>query len=433
MKKEISIDSQQLNELVSAGLLEEIPAIEKHAWGKRCRRCGNQKSHLFAMLPDHSVYCRKCIGMGRVSDQEHLYVWRSPVSWNCHPQACQWTGELTTFQQQAADRITKVITDANQRLLVWAVCGAGKTEMLFPGLSLAFSQGKRVCLATPRADVVKELLPRFISAFPDVSIQALYGDSPDKQGNSQFLIATTHQLLRFGRAFDVMIIDEIDAFPYHTDASLPYATERAAKEQASFIYLTATPRQNHEREIKQKKLPVVFVPRRFHGHPLPVPRFHAAFDIRKSLEKAMLSPKVWKWLVHRKRPDRQLLIFVPTISDAEKTVKILALHYKRIAYVHASDSARQEKVHQFREKEYDVLVTTTILERGVTFPSVDVIVLDSGHQVFDQAALIQIAGRAGRSSKDPDGEVIFFHRGKTDAMVKAVETILKMNRLGRRK
>ncbi|SEA39242.1 competence protein ComFA [Thalassobacillus cyri] len=432
LKTEISLNTPQLNELISLGLLDEIPAIEKHAWGNRCRRCGNQKSYLFAKLPDNVVYCRKCIVMGRVSEQEHLYAWRRPVSWDRHPPACKWTGELTTFQQQAADRIIKAIQEKNQRLLVWAVCGAGKTEMLFPGLSLAFSQGKRVCLATPRADVVKELLPRFVAAFPDVSIQALYGESPDKQGNAQFLIATTHQLLRYGRAFDVLIIDEIDAFPYHADASLPYATERAAKDQASFIYLTATPRPKHEREINRKKLPAVFVPRRFHGHPLPVPRFVAAFDI-KSLEKEMLSRKVWDWLERRKRPDRQLLVFVPTIPNAEKVEKILAQRYKKVTCVHASDSDRQEKVYQFRKSVYDVLVTTTILERGVTFPSVDVIVLDSGHAVFDQAALIQIAGRAGRSSRDPDGEVIFFHQGKTDAMVKAVETILKMNRLGRRK
>ncbi|GAE95069.1 ComF operon protein A [Gracilibacillus boraciitolerans JCM 21714] len=38
--------------------------------------------------------------------------------------------------------------------------------------------------------------------------------------------------------------------------------------------------------------------------------------------------------------------------------------------------------------------------------------MDAGHQVFDEAALVQIAGRAGRSPNDPTGNVIFIHQAK---------------------
>src|SRR5699024_11472258 len=74
---------------------------------------------------------------------------------------------------------------------------------------------KRVCIATPRADVVRELLPRLQEAFSTVPIEALYGGSKDKEATAQIILSTTHQLLRFQDAFDVLIIDEIDAFPYH--------------------------------------------------------------------------------------------------------------------------------------------------------------------------------------------------------------------------
>src|SRR5699024_11776304 len=82
-------------------------------------------------------------------------------------------------------------------------------------------------------------------------------------------------------------------------------------------------------------------------------------------------------------------------------------------------------------KEIFILLTTTILERGVTFPSVDVAVLDAGHDVFDEAALVQIAGRAGRSPDDPDGEVVFFHDGKTESIVDAVRSIKTMDKRAR--
>lgn len=97
------------------------------------------------------------------------------------------------------------------------------------------------------------------------------------------------------------------------------------------------------------------------------------------------------------------------------------------------DQNREEKINQFREKKLHALITTTILERGVTFPSVDVVVLGAGHEVFNEAALVQIAGRAGRSADDPSGEVIFFHDGKTYAMEKARQMILDMNARGRKR
>ncbi|MBM7551439.1 DEAD/DEAH box helicase [Thalassobacillus pellis] len=415
----------------------KVPAIEKHWWGYRCRRCGNQKKYLFAYMPcgdqgKKCLYCRKCIVMGRVSECTPLYLFVPSVQWEKVKEACVWKGRLTSFQADAAEKINEVMAKGSARLLVWAVCGAGKTEMIFPGLATAFAQGKRVCLATPRTDVVRELLPRFESAFPNVKIQALFGDSPVKQADAQFILATTHQLLRFARAFDVMVIDEVDAFPYHADVSLPFATRRAAKETAGIIYLTATPRPKQLKEIDSKKLPTVFVPRRFHGHPLPVPSFVGCFNLRSSLKQERLPEKVKAWLDKRGVVTRQLLIFVPTISDAALVERLLHATFSSITAVHASDPDRKEKIELFRNKVYEVLVTTTILERGVTFPSVDVIILDSGHTVFDQAALVQIAGRAGRSPTDPHGEVVFFHQGKTDAMEGAVEMIKRMNKRGRK-
>nr|GGG67401.1 hypothetical protein GCM10011398_08950 [Virgibacillus oceani] len=342
-------------------------------------------------------------------------------------------------QQRAADRISQAIIKNEKEILVWAVCGAGKTEMLFPGITKALQLGKRICLATPRADVVRELLPRFQQAFSKISIQALYGGSEDRDATAQFIIATTHQLLRFQHAFDVMIIDEIDAFPYHADPSLPFAANRSIISTGTKIYLTATPRQKHRMKIASKKLPHIFVPLRFHGYPLPVPVFKMCPALRKDLEKNLPPMAFIRWLKKREHPDRQLLIFVPTIALAEKMkAKLIVLLLKDgflkddfdLVSVHASDQDREEKVNHFRQKKMSMLITTTILERGVTFPSVDVAVLDAGNRVFDEAALVQIAGRAGRSPKDPTGEVLFFHDGKTEAMVQAVKSIKAMNKRG---
>ena len=50
--------------------------------------------------------------------------------------------------------------------------------------------------------------------------------------------------------------------------------------------------------------------------------------------------------------------------------------------------------------------------------------------IFTESALVQIAGRAGRSKDFPDGVVTFFHYGKTEAMRKARKQIITMNQEG---
>ena len=69
-----------------------------------------------------------------------------------------------------------------------------------------------------------------------------------------------------------------------------------------------------------------------------------------------------------------------------------------------------------RNKELPGLLTTTILERGITIPNVQVAVVGAEQQIFDKGALIQIGGRVGRSAEFPTGDFTLFHNGITYAM-----------------
>src|SRR5690625_1015548 len=443
LRNEIPIDPPVFDKLLQTNYFKRNPSIVKSKWKILCVRCNNQTPHKFAQYPcllckTPHYYCRKCITMGRVSECESLYEWTGP-SYPAlkHQDPCSWRGRLTSHQQLAANNIVSAIEGGANQHLIWAVCGSGKTEMLFPGITRALQLGKRLCIATPRSDVVRELLPRLKQAFEKVSIQGLYGGSKDKEATAQIIISTTHQLLRYKRAFDVIIIDEVDAFPYHADSSLPFATRRALACPGTMIYLTATPRKEQKREIQGKKLPHTFVPRRYHNHPLPVPTFKFVFNLSKQLNSKGTLNFLQNWLKLRRNPNRQILIFVPTIRLAELLIEPLTKLFltsrtittvNEIKSVHPEDSQRSESILKYRKRKIKILITTTILERGVTFPSVDVLVINSGHSVFDEASLVQIAGRAGRSADDPEGEVIFFHEGKTKAMIRARKLIINMNK-----
>lgn len=68
---------------------------------------------------------------------------------------------------------------------------------------------------------------------------------------AQLTVCTTHQLLRFYHAFDNLIIDEVDAFPFAANDALLFASRQAVKEDGGCLYLTATPGRVLLRRVKR--------------------------------------------------------------------------------------------------------------------------------------------------------------------------------------
>ncbi|MGS2778892.1 DEAD/DEAH box helicase [Robertmurraya sp. GLU-23] len=419
-------------EMVDSPLISKRPGILFDKKGRAyCNRCGNSDKELLAEFPcarcgKKCMYCRACIMMGRVSECTPLYGWSGELP-EIEAAPLKWSGSLSDGQQVASDRVVEAISH-NEELLVWAVCGAGKTELLFKGIEVAIASGKRVCIATPRTDVVLELTPRLQTVFPSIQIASLYGGSDDRHQFSPLTITTTHQLLRFYHAFDVIIVDEVDAFPYSVDPMLQHAGRNARKVDSSLIYLTATPSQKWQRECRGGKRNFVTIPARFHRHELPVPEFVWCGNWEKVVNKGRLPSKLQKWIEQRLLDDTPMLVFVPTVAWMAKILPLLQIFNDSIESVHAEDPDRKEKVLKMRKKEIPLLVTTTILERGVTFPGLDVAVLGAEDRIFTESALVQIAGRVGRSADKPYGSVNFFHNGRTQAMEKAKDQVVSMNR-----
>ncbi|MFM9279931.1 DEAD/DEAH box helicase [Paenibacillus jiagnxiensis] len=320
---------------------------------------------------------------------------------------------------------------ANRRFLLWAVTGAGKTEMIFPLLDDVIRRGGSALVASPRRDVVLELAPRLSKAFPDINLALLYGGSPERWKKGQLTLATTHQLLRFHQAFDLVIIDELDAFPYHNDPMLAYAAEQACLPEGKFIYLSATPPPALQREAKQGKLAHVRVPVRFHRHPLPVPVRLVGASVSRCLQQRKLPSSLLSRLHESLDRGAQVFLFVTRISQIDPLVQMLASCFPQIkvAGTSSQDPERSAKVSSFRNTEIRLLVTTTILERGVTVPRSDVYIMDANDSLFDEASLVQMAGRAGRSKDDPKGKVVFVSPEWTKGQKQAIAHIRTMNRL----
>jgi competence protein ComFA len=408
--------------LTEKDFTEEIPEdclklegmLETGSGRIRCSRCGALHLKAAVKLEIEAYYCPDCINMGRVRSDEWLY--HLPQQLFEPLDALVWSGKLTAYQQEISDKLVEAVQNRRQ-ILVHAVTGAGKTEMMYQAVDKVLRQGGMVGIATPRIDVCIELHGRMTRDY-NLPIALLHGEG-EPYFRTPLVIATTHQLLRFREAFDLLIIDEVDAFPFRDNEMLYFAAKKCRKADSTLIYLTATSTDNLDRQVKSGRLQKVALARRFHGYPLVVPRMLWESKFKSELRK-------------QRRSGFPLLIFAPEIDFGREFANNLQKEYpeEKIGFVASTTEDRLEIVGRFRAQELTILVTTTILERGVTFPKVDVFVYNSGHFNFTSSALVQIAGRAGRSPERPTGLVYFFHKGRSKDMTRAIAEIKEMNQLG---
>lgn len=407
----------------NAKVLSAFTLLNNHYF---CRRCGSAISNDW-QLPDGRFYCRGCLIFGRLTETDKLvYFLASSFPQKNH---MTWTGKLTKNQQKVSDQLVKAY-DTKKPTLIEAVTGAGKTEMIYALVNRVLSQGQQVCIASPRVDVCIELYQRFKVNFT-CPICLLHANSQE-QLEAPLVIATTHQLLNYYHCFELIIIDEVDAFPYVDNKLLYHGVDNALKEEGFKVFLTATKTETLVKEVKRGKLQELNLSRRFHGHPLPVPKCIWLGSFEKQLQKHRLSRRLRFYLNQQLKTPYPLLLFMPDIRLGQQLTKLLITLYPNvsISFVSSKTKERLERVTAFRDGKYRILVTTTILERGVTFPCVDVFVLMANHRLYSSSSLVQIAGRAGRSTERPTGDVYYFHGGKTRAMRRSIAAICSMNTRG---
>ena len=402
---------------------KRIPSMKKERGQLSCQRCGSQIQKTWH-LPVGAFYCRECLIMKRIRSDQELYYF--PQERFPEQDVLKWSGQLTPFQELISQGLLQAL-DKKEATLVHAVTGAGKTEMIYQVVAKVINQGGAVCLASPRIDVCLELHKRLQNDFA-CEIALLHGDS-DPYFRTPLVVATTHQLLKFYQAFDLLIVDEVDAFPYVDNPVLYHAVNNCVKENGLRILLTATSTDELDRKVKQGELKRLSLPRRFHGNPLIVPKPIWLSNFDRNLEKNSLPPKLKRYIEKQRKTAFPLLIFASEIKKGEKLKEILQEKFpnEKIGFVSSITENRLEQVQAFRDGELTILISTTILERGVTFPRVDVFVVEANHQLFTKSSLVQIGGRVGRSMDRPTGELIFFHDGLNQSIKKAIKEIKQMN------
>lgn len=397
---------------------QKIPAMIASEAGWICQRCGSLSQE---RVPAGFYYCGECLMLGRIDNRSFLYYFAAgPVL--PRKVALVWQGELSPAQKNIAEALVKDQANA-ETFLLWAVTGAGKTEILFPLLKASLEQGQKIAVTSPRVDVCNELYLRFCQAFPQEQISLLHGQER-KDAGGDFIICTIHQLFRYYDHFDLVIVDEVDAFPYAGNPLLHRAVDRAQRTGGKRLYLSATP----DEKLKQDVDRTYYLPARYHRRSLPIPQLLLVWGLERDLRSGRLSKKILSKL-RELLGYNDVLFFCPNISLLEKLAGFLQQSFPEIQLttVFSQDQERLMKVENMREGRYQLLLTTTILERGVTFEQVSVVILQASHQVFNKAALVQIAGRADRKGAYSHAEVIFITSEVTTPIKEAIREIKKNN------
>ena len=373
-----------------------------------CSRCGNSDPKYIGYL-NGKPYCRFCISM-RGKNATKKLPGRGAVVINLgYP--------LSKEQKNLSKQIVENYQN-NTDTLVNAVCGAGKTELVYGVIAHCLSLGKVVAFAVPRRDVVIELSQRIHMVFPHNSVVSVYGGHTDKLV-ADIVVLTTHQLYRYEKYFDLIILDEIDAFPFKDNKLLNSMFFRAIK--GNIVMMSATPSKDIIDYFSQGNRKILELNTRFHRHPLPVPETVVLFGIFKI-------PYLIKTMRKMISEGKKVFVFAPTISRCESLFKITKIFVKNGTFVHSKCKDRAQKISKFKKGEYDYLVTTAVLERGVTFKNLQVIIYDADSEIYNSQTLIQIAGRVGRKIDAPKGQVLFLVNKRTPEIEEAISTIRNKNR-----
>ena len=373
----------------------------------QCPICGNLDPTYIGIRNNHP-YCRRCISFRGLEASEDYQI--------CDKADYFLNYELTKEQKILSDRL---VDNYRHKInsLVKAVCGSGKTEIVFAVISYALKNKHRVGFTVPRRDVIAELYLRFKEVFKNNKVAVLYGGHTSII-EADLICLTTHQLFRYDQYFDLLIIDEIDAFPYHDNEVLEAFFQRAVK--GTYIMLSATPSEKVLKKFQKKGMALLELNKRFHGYPLPVPEV----IIRKSFLQYFELIKQLKDFVSRSKP---VFIFCPTIDMCEETFSFINKFISGGNYVHSKKSDRSEVIEDFRKGKYKFLVTTAVLERGVTIKGLQVIIFHADNVIYDSHALIQISGRVGRKKESPTGKVIYICGEITPEINKSIKEIKHAN------
>lgn len=336
--------------------------------------------------------------------------------------------QVTSLEEIKADMEKRRSMD---RLLCGDV-GYGKTEVAIRAAFKAVLEGKQVAVLVPTTILAQQHFETFrerMQEYP-VEIQMMSRFRTPKQVKetkagikSGFvdIVVGTHKLLSKDveyKDLGLLIVDEEQRFGVKHKERI-----KALKTNVDVLTLTATPipRTLHMSLLGVRDLSVIETPpeNRF-----PVQTYvleqNMSF-VKEALERELSRGGQAFYLYNR----------VQSIYQKSEQLSML-MPNARIGVAHGQMTEREleETMLNFVDGEYDILVTTTIIETGVDVPNANTLIIEDANR-FGLSQLYQLRGRVGRSSRI--GYAYFLHEQNkvlTEVAEQRLQAIKEFTELG---
>ena len=339
----------------------------------------------------------------------------------------------TADQLKVTEEIKKDMEKSSpmDRLLCGDV-GYGKTEVAFRAIFKAIMSNKQVMLLCPTTILSQQHFKNAIERFKGfgANIELLNRFVPLKKQNEVIrnfsegkvdLLIGTHRILSDDikpKNLGLLIIDEEQRFGVRHKEKI-----KAYKNNIDVLTLSATPipRTLQMSLAGVRSLSLIETP--------PVDRYPIQTYVLEE-NKNVIKDAIYKELSR----DGQIFILYNDIAtmDSKKAELQSLVPEARIISGHGRMTKNQleDVMFKFMNKEYDVLLCTTIIETGIDIPNVNtLIIIDADRYGLSQ--LYQIRGRVGRSNKIAY-TYLMYNKGKvlSDVAQKRLNVIKEFTELG---
>ncbi|WP_078543201.1 transcription-repair coupling factor [Litchfieldia alkalitelluris] len=323
----------------------------------------------------------------------------------------------------------------NERPMDRLLCGDvgyGKTEVAIRAAFKAIMDGKQVAFLVPTTILAQQHYETIRERFQDfpISIGLLSRFRSRKQQNEVIkglatstvdIVVGTHRLLSKDityRDLGLLIIDEEQRFGVTHKEKI-----KQLKANIDVLTLTATPipRTLHMSMLGVRDLSVIETPpeNRF-----PVQTYVVEYNgalVREAIERELAR-------------DGQVYFLYNRVEDIERKAEEISMLVPdaRVAYAHGkmTENELESVILNFLDGQYDVLVTTTIIETGVDIPNVNTLIVHDADRM-GLSQLYQLRGRVGRSNRI--AYAYFTHRKDkvlTEVAEKRLQAIKEFTELG---
>ncbi|WP_416829571.1 transcription-repair coupling factor [Ectobacillus polymachus] len=278
--------------------------------------------------------------------------------------------------------------------------GYGKTEVAIRAAFKAIMDQKQVAILVPTTILAQQHYETIKERFQDypISIGLLSRFRTRKQQNEVLkglkdgvvdLVIGTHRVLSKDIVFKdlgLLIIDEEQRFGVTHKEKI-----KQMKANIDVLTLTATPipRTLHMSMLGVRDLSVIETPpeNRF-----PVQTYVVEYNgslIREAIERELAR-------------EGQVYFLHNRVEDIERKVEEISMLVPdaRVTYAHGkmNESELEAVMLAFLDGQYDVLVSTTIIETGVDIPNVNTLIVSDADRM-GLSQLYQLRGRVGRSNR----------------------------------